>query len=129
MGRVCGRFIAPFVLCITVSALAGMPAVGALVPDAHSPSFFGRYSVEVKVTGSSQYQPSHFRLLANGTAPAPGGVATWSNKGKNLTIVFAPEDEVLTAVQNSVGLSSKQHPGTITLGGSPIAVWYAVKTS
>ena len=99
------------------------------MPNAHSPSFVGHYSVEVKVTGSSHYQRSHFKLLANGTAPAPAGVATWSNKGTTITIVFAPEDEVLTAVQNSVGLSSKQHPGTITLGGSPIAVWYAIKTT
>jgi hypothetical protein len=110
---------------------AGAKTSPALKTATNSSSFVGTYRGRLEATGTSSFLPvGKLVLNADGTAAGRGLHAKWSNVGTTLTITAKGHGvtAVLTAVQTKTGnLSSMTKPGTYTVNGTPVAVWYAVK--
>jgi hypothetical protein len=128
------KFVAPLAVGAAAFVFAAAPTAGALAPHANSPSFVGTYTTKIEIPGDTRFHNGgDITLNADGTSPAGGKkLAHWSNDGRNLniTLTVRKHTEVLTAVQTKKGgLSTKAAPGTVTVDGVPVLVWFAVKTS
>jgi hypothetical protein len=126
---VVGKRLAGIVLALCVGlAFVEVPAAGAARTE-NSAAFVGTYKVTVK---SPSRGTATWTINADGSfVTSGGGFGTWSNKDTTITLRGMANGTHFRFVgrKTRAGISTRYHPGTVYVNGTPGGTWFAIKKS